>query len=117
METTIRTKQYGGEIILPNLTSEAGAKTYGPPCIIFSFRRLLPGIRPLPPMINKFYIYKFCAFSSDGAGACTYRSDDTSIYGKPIRINKIESNEFSRQLMSFIPQIKRLDMMLDFEIE
>jgi hypothetical protein len=32
METTIRTKQYGGEIILPNLTSEAGAKTYGPPC-------------------------------------------------------------------------------------
>jgi hypothetical protein len=33
METTIRTKQYGGEIILPNLTSEAGAKTYGPPCI------------------------------------------------------------------------------------
>jgi hypothetical protein len=26
-------KQYGGEIILPNLTSEAGAKTYGPPCI------------------------------------------------------------------------------------
>jgi hypothetical protein len=34
METTIRTKQYDGEIILPNLTSEAGAKTYGPPCII-----------------------------------------------------------------------------------
>jgi hypothetical protein len=32
METTIRTKQYGGEIILPSLTSEAGAKTYGPPC-------------------------------------------------------------------------------------
>jgi hypothetical protein len=32
METTIRTKQYGGEITLPNLTSEAGAKTYGPPC-------------------------------------------------------------------------------------
>jgi hypothetical protein len=32
METTIRTKQYGSEIILPNLTSEAGAKTYGPPC-------------------------------------------------------------------------------------
>jgi hypothetical protein len=31
IETTIRTKQYGGEIILPNLTSEAGAKTYGPP--------------------------------------------------------------------------------------
>jgi hypothetical protein len=31
METTIRTKQYGSEIILPNLTSEAGAKTYGPP--------------------------------------------------------------------------------------
>jgi TPR repeat protein len=30
METIIRTKQYGGEIILPNLTSEAGAKTYGP---------------------------------------------------------------------------------------
>jgi hypothetical protein len=34
METTIRTKQYGSEIILPNLTSEAGAKTYGPPCIV-----------------------------------------------------------------------------------
>jgi hypothetical protein len=34
METTIRIKQYGGEIILPNLTSEAGAKTYGPPCNI-----------------------------------------------------------------------------------
>jgi hypothetical protein len=34
METTIRTKQYGGEIILPNLISEAGAKTYGPPCIV-----------------------------------------------------------------------------------
>jgi hypothetical protein len=32
METTIRTQQYDGEIILPNLTSEAGAKTYGPPC-------------------------------------------------------------------------------------
>jgi hypothetical protein len=32
METTIRNKQYGSEIILPNLTSEAGAKTYGPPC-------------------------------------------------------------------------------------
>jgi hypothetical protein len=32
METTIRTKQYGGEIILPNLTSEADAKTYGPTC-------------------------------------------------------------------------------------
>jgi hypothetical protein len=31
METTIKTKQYGSEIILPNLTSEAGAKTYGAP--------------------------------------------------------------------------------------
>jgi hypothetical protein len=37
METTIRTKQYGREIILPNLTSEAGAKTYGPPCTLFLF--------------------------------------------------------------------------------
>jgi DNA integrity scanning protein DisA with diadenylate cyclase activity len=33
METTISTKQYGGEIILPNRTSEAGAKTYAPPGI------------------------------------------------------------------------------------
>jgi hypothetical protein len=34
METIIKTKQYGDEIILPNLTSEAGAKTYGPPVLL-----------------------------------------------------------------------------------
>jgi hypothetical protein len=48
METTIRTKQYGGEIILPNLTSEAGAKTYGPPCNT-SFPREESSIMMKPP--------------------------------------------------------------------
>jgi hypothetical protein len=38
-------------------------------------------------------------------------------YGKSIGMAEIEGREFSRQLISFIPQIKRLDMTLDSEIE
>jgi hypothetical protein len=33
-------------------------------------------------MINNFYIEYFYAFSSDVAGACTYRSDAMSASGK-----------------------------------
>jgi hypothetical protein len=53
METTIRTKQYGGEIILPNLTSEAGAKTYGPPCTIT--KKTISSNRENP--FNSVFIY------------------------------------------------------------
>jgi hypothetical protein len=36
--------------------------------------------------------------------------------GKPIGMKNIEDSEFSPQFMNFIPQIKRLDIMLDLEI-
>jgi hypothetical protein len=37
-------------------------------------------------------------------------------YGKPIGMKNIEDSEFSSQLMYFIPQIKKLDIMLDLQI-
>jgi hypothetical protein len=31
-------------------------------------------------MITNFHLYWLCSISSDGAGACTYRTDDTESY-------------------------------------
>jgi hypothetical protein len=36
--------------------------------------------------------------------------------GRPVRMKKIENNELTRQLMSFVPQVKRLDMTLGSEM-
>jgi hypothetical protein len=43
-------------------------------------------------MINKFCIEKLCAFSSDRAGTCTYRSDDIA-QGKIITKGMLAQSE------------------------
>jgi hypothetical protein len=40
-------------------------------------------------MIKNFYIEKFCALSSDGAGACTYRSGDIQTVRLPTDNKKL----------------------------